>query len=83
MQNAAQFLLLECNSIIIFYIVMIVSALASPSYYESHLHPSKNLTVKSFFGETITATSLISQIEEVRTVVMNYCIYHCLRHLTI
>jgi hypothetical protein len=59
---------------------MIVSALGSPSYYESHLHPSENLTVKSFFGETITASNLISQIEEVRTVAMNYCISQCVRH---
>jgi hypothetical protein len=62
-------------TVIIFYVVMIVSEHASPSYYESHLQPSENLTVKPFFGETVTASSLISQIEEVRTNVMNYCIF--------
>jgi hypothetical protein len=47
---------------------MIVSAHASPSCYESYLHPSKNVTEERFFGEAITASSLLKQIEEVGTV---------------
>jgi hypothetical protein len=43
---------------------MIVSALATPSY-ESHLHSSKNVTEKAFFGETSRASSVARQIEEV------------------
>jgi hypothetical protein len=60
---------------------MTVSALLSPSCNESHFLPSENMTVKSFFGETVTASSLISHIEEVRTVVMNYCISQYVRHI--
>jgi hypothetical protein len=46
---------------------MIVSVYAASSY-ESHLHPSKNVTEETFFGETITASSLLRQIEEVGTI---------------
>jgi len=49
---------------------MTVSALASLSCYESHLYPSKNMAGGSFFGETITASSLLNQIEEVRECVI-------------
>jgi hypothetical protein len=46
---------------------MIVSEHASPSCYESDLYPLKNVTEESFFDETITASSLLKQIEEVGT----------------
>ena len=49
---------------------MTVSALASLSSYESHLYPPKNMAGGSFFGETITASSLLNQIEEVRECVI-------------
>jgi hypothetical protein len=48
---------------------MVVSALASPFFYESHLlYPFKNVAEESFFDETMTASNFTRHIEMVRIV---------------